>query len=115
MTAERFSSSPIGILIATAFGVNLSKIDWKLFSKEAPILSNLFIKQILGVPYLSACLQTVSDCGSTPATPSKTTTAPSKTLRDLLTSTVKSIWPGVSIKFILYSFSFDLGNPAGVQ
>ena len=45
---------------------------------------------ILGTPYLSACLQTVSDWGSTPATESKTQTEPSRTLKDLSTSIVKS-------------------------
>ena len=58
--------------------------------KLAPVLSNLFTKHILGTLYLSACLHTVSDCGSTPATPSKTAIAPSKTLSDLSTSIVKS-------------------------
>ena len=58
--------------------------------KSAPVLSSLFTKQIRGTLYLSACLHTVSDCGSTPATPSNTATAPSKTLSDLSTSIVKS-------------------------
>src|SRR3990172_6280209 len=59
---------------------------------------------ILGTLYLSACLHTVSDCGSTPPTEQKTATAPSSTLRDLSTSIVKSTCPGVSIIFILYEF-----------
>ena len=59
-------------------------------SKSAPILSILLQKQILGTLYLSACLQTVSDCGSTPATPSKQQTAPSNTLSERSTSIVKS-------------------------
>jgi len=33
--------------------------------KSQPVLSILFTKAILGTPYLSACFQTVSDCGST--------------------------------------------------
>ncbi len=69
--------------------------------KLAPVLSNLLTKQILGTLYLSACLHTVSDCGSTPATPSKQATAPSKTFNDLSTSIVKSTCPGVSIILIL--------------
>ena len=72
--------------------------------KLAPVLSNLLTKHILGTLYLSACLQTVSDWGSTPATPSNTATAPSKTFRDRSTSIVKSTCPGVSIIFILWSF-----------
>lgn len=43
-----------------------------------------------------ACRHTVSDCGSTPATPSNTAIAPSSTLSDLSTSIVKSTWPGLS-------------------
>ena len=37
-------------------------------SKFAPIRSILLTKQMRGTRYLSACRQTVSDCGSTPAT-----------------------------------------------
>jgi len=59
-------------------------------SKSAPILSILLIKAILGTLYLSACLHTVSLCGSTPAEASKTAIAPSRTLKDLSTSIVKS-------------------------
>ena len=44
-------------------------------------------------------IQTVSDWDSTPVRPSKTMTAPSKTLRERSTSAVKSICPGVSIIF----------------
>ena len=62
------------------------------------------MKQMRGTSYLSACRQTVSDCGCTPATASKTTTAPSKILRLLSTSAVKSTWPGVSIMLIVYCF-----------
>jgi len=49
------------------------------------------MKHKRGTAYLSACLQTVSDCGSTPATPSNTTTAPSKTRNERWTSAVKSM------------------------
>ena len=72
--------------------------------KSAPVASILLIKQILGMLYLSACLQTVSDCGSTPLLASNKATAESSTLRDLSTSTVKSTWPGVSIILILWFF-----------
>ena len=44
--------------------------------------------------------QTVSVCGSTPATASSTATAPSRTRRDRSTSTVKSTWPGVSMRLM---------------
>jgi len=48
--------------------------------------------------------QTVSDCGWTPATPQKITTAPPSTRRDRSTSMVKSTWPGVSMMFTWWSF-----------
>jgi hypothetical protein len=47
--------------------------------------------------------QTVSVCGSTPATPSNTATAPSRTRSERSTSTVKSTWPGVSMMLMLWS------------
>ena len=50
-----------------------------------------------GTWYLSAWRQTVSDWGSTPATESKSAIAPSRTLSERSTSTVKSTWPGVSM------------------
>ena len=109
---SNFSSRPIGKFTGTAFKVRRSRIDCKLFSKDAPIRSSLLIKQSRGTSYLSAWCQTVSDCGSTPATPSKTTTAPSKTRRERWTSAVKSMWPGVSI--ILMRCSSD-NKWVGVQ
>ena len=44
--------------------------------------------------------QTVSVCGSTPPLADITVTAPSNTLRERSTSTVKSTWPGVSMMLI---------------
>ena len=102
-TPFRAASMPTGICITSGFDPRRSFIISTQLKKSAPVLSSLLTKQILGTLYLSACLHTVSDCGSTPATPSKTATAPSKTLRDLSTSIVKSTWPGVSIIFILCS------------
>ena len=57
-----------------------------------------------GTPYLVAWRHTVIDCGSTPATPSNTATAPSRTRSERSTSTVKSTWPGVSMMLIWWSF-----------
>ena len=94
---------PIGTWRTKGLAPNLSFIISTHLKKSAPVLSNLLTKQILGTLYLSACLHTVSDWGSTPATPSKTATAPSKTFNDLSTSIVKSTWPGVSIILILCS------------
>jgi hypothetical protein len=53
-----------------------------------------------GTPYLFACRHTVSVWGSTPATESKTATAPSSTRSERSTSMVKSTWPGVSMMLI---------------
>ena len=76
--------------IGTTFACNRSLICSTTFSKFAPALSILFTKTILGTSYLFACLQTVSDCGSTPEVPQKTTTAPSSTRNERSTSIVKS-------------------------
>ena len=70
-------------------------------SKFAPMRSILFTKHIRGTEYLSAWRHTVSDCGSTPATPSKTTTPPSRTRSERSTSTVKSTCPGVSMMLMV--------------
>src|SRR5919199_967375 len=56
-----------------------------------------------GTRYLSACRQTVSDCGSTPATESNRAMAPSSTRSERSTSTVKSTWPGVSMMLTRWS------------
>ena len=53
-----------------------------------------------GTRNLSAWRHTVSDCGSTPDTPSNTTTAPSSTRSERSTSIVKSTCPGVSIRWM---------------
>ena len=57
------ASAPIGICKGTGLAFNLSLIVPTAKSKSAPSLSILFIKHILGTLCLSACLQTVSDCG----------------------------------------------------
>ncbi len=82
---------------------NRSRIIFTARPKSAPERSILLTKATLGTPYLSACRQTVSDCGSTPPTPQKTATAPSSTRRLRSTSTVKSTWPGVSMMFTQWS------------
>ena len=65
-----------------------------------------------GTPYLSACRQTVSDCGSTPPTAQKSATAPSSTRSERSTSTVKSTWPGVSMMLMRWS-SPETGGRSG--
>ena len=72
--------------------------------KSAPMRSILLTKQMRGTLYLLAWRQTVSVWGSTPATASKTATAPSRTRSERSTSTVKSTWPGVSMMLIQWSF-----------
>jgi hypothetical protein len=78
-------------------------MDSKQYSKSAPVRSSLLTKHMRGTPYLSAWRHTVSDCGSTPATPSNTATEPSRTRRERSTSTVKSTCPGVSMMLIVVS------------
>ena len=68
--------------------------------KSAPTRSILLTKHMRGTLYLLAWRHTVSVCGSTPATASKTATAPSRTRSERSTSTVKSTWPGVSMMLI---------------
>src|ERR1017187_87131 len=51
-------------------------MEWK---KSAPTRSILLMKQIRGTEYLSACRQTVSDCGWKPATASNNPTPPPST------------------------------------
>ena len=62
------------------------------------------LRTIRGTRYLSAWRQTVSVCGSTPALPSSTATAPSSTRNERSTSMVKSTWPGVSMMLRRFSF-----------
>ena len=77
-------------------------------SKSAPVRSILLTKQMRGTWYRSAWRQTVSVCGSTPATASNTATAPSSTRSDRSTSTVKSTWPGVSMMLIQWPFHWHV-------
>ncbi len=72
--------------------------------KLAPVRSILLMKAIRGTRYRSACRQTVSDWGWTPATASNTATAPSRTRSERSTSAVKSTWPGVSMMLTRWSF-----------
>ena len=94
---------PIGICTGTGFAPRRSRIDCTAAKKFAPVRSILLMNAMRGTLYLSACRQTVSDCGWTPATESKTATAPSRTRRLRSTSTVKSTWPGVSMMLIRWS------------
>src|SRR3989338_7261193 len=94
-----------------AFGVSRSLMDLRSLKKSAPVRSSLLMKQTRGTLYLSAWCHTVSDCGSTPATPSNTTTPPSSTRNERSTSTVKSMCPGGSIRLKRCSAFLFLFHP----
>ncbi len=100
MIPVNMSPSPRGIWIGTALAPSRVCIIDTQLKKSAPTLSILLTNARRGTPYLSACRQTVSDCGSTPPTAQKSATAPSRMRSDRSTSTVKSTWPGVSMMLI---------------
>ena len=100
ITPANSSPSNSGNCTATGLAPSLLRICSIVRSKSAPTRSILLTKQRRGTLYLSAWRQTVSDCGSTPATASKTATDPSSTRNDRSTSAVKSTWPGVSMMLI---------------
>ena len=103
MTPRKSDSTPHGSWMTSGVAPRRSVIMSTQRWNSAPTRSILLTKQILGTPYRSAWRHTVSDCGSTPATPSKTATAPSSTRSDRSTSTVKSTWPGVSMMLMVWS------------
>ena len=88
--------------------VSRSRIMARQRSKSAPTRSILLAKMRRGTPYRSAWRQTVSVCGSTPATESSRVTAPSSTRSERSTSTVKSTCPGVSMMLIRYRVPFRI-------
>ena len=100
MIPTRSASAPIGSWTGTALAPRRSIIVSTERSKSAPMRSILLMNAMRGTWYLSAWRQTVSDCGSTPATESNTAMAPSRTRSERSTSTVKSTWPGVSMMLI---------------
>jgi hypothetical protein len=104
MTPRKVSSTPSGIWMTTGEAPRRDRIIETQRSKSAPTRSILLTKARRGTRYLSAWRQTVSDCGSTPATASKTAIAPSRTRRERSTSAVKSTCPGVSMMLIRLSF-----------
>ena len=99
-TPRKCSSWPTGSCTGTGCAPSRSTIDCTEPKKSAPVRSILLMNAMRGTLYLSAWRQTVSDWGSTPATASKTATAPSRTRRLRSTSTVKSTCPGVSMMLI---------------
>ena len=101
-------SAPIGSCSTSGTAASRSTIMSTQRMNSAPVRSSLLTKQIRGTPYRSAWRHTVSDCGSTPATPSNTATAPSRTRSERSTSTVKSTWPGVSMMLMVWSFQVQV-------
>ena len=93
----------MGSCITAGMASRRSRIISTARLKSAPMRSILLTKQMRGTAYLLAWRHTVSVWGSTPATASKTATAPSSTRSDRSTSTVKSTWPGVSMMLIQQS------------
>ena len=104
MTPTNPASLPHGSWTTKGFALRRSSIIRTVRPKSAPVRSILLMKQIRGTPYRSAWRHTVSVCGSTPATASNTPIAPSSTRSDRSTSTVKSTWPGVSMRLIQWPF-----------
>ena len=99
-----FASVPMGSWIAIGLAPRRSRIMLDAArGNRRPTRSILLTKQMRGTLYLSAWRQTVSDCGSTPATASNTAIAPSSTRSERSTSMVKSTWPGVSMMLMRWS------------
>jgi hypothetical protein len=103
MTPRNSDSAPMGSWVTAGRASRRSRIIATVRSKSAPMRSILLTKQMRGTWYLLAWRHTVSVWGSTPATASKTATAPSRTRSERSTSTVKSTWPGVSMMLIQLS------------
>ena len=98
------SSWPIGIWIGTGFAPRRSRIDCTAAKKFAPVRSILLMNAIRGTLVLVGLAPDASrTAAATPATESKTATAPSRTRRLRSTSTVKSTCPGVSMMLIRWS------------
>src|SRR3984957_3174736 len=98
----------MGQLMGTARAPRRFTIVDVAYSKFAPALSILLMKQIRGTLYLFAWRHTVSDCGCTPCTESKHATAPSSTRSERSTSAVKSTWPGVSMMLMRMLFQVQV-------
>ena len=110
------SSAPIGSWMTSGFAPSISMIMSLQRRKLAPMRSILLTKMRRGTPYLSAWRHTVSDCGSTPDTESKTATAPSRTRRERSTCTAQlqcCIYDVASVVFIVLLLWH--GNNLGVK
>lgn len=108
ITPLKCSPCPTGIWKAKGSTFSNAWMASAVLWTEEPILSNLLIKHILGVPLFSACRQTLTVWASTPFPPSNIVTAPSSTRRLRVTSPEKSTWPGVSMRLIWHLFQLKL-------
>jgi hypothetical protein len=99
-TPTRRSATISGQTIAAGRAPRRSRSSRRQRAKSAPGRSSLLTKARRGTRWRSAWRHTVSVCGSTPATPSRTQTAPSSTRSERSTSMVKSTCPGVSISWM---------------
>ena len=99
-TPANWSSAPMGSWTGTGRAPRRVWISSTTARKSAPGRSILLMNARRGTWNWSAWCHTVSDCGSTPDTAQKTTTAPSSTRSERSTSMVKSTWPGVSMRWM---------------
>ena len=104
MIPRKSASAPIGSWIGMALAPRRSIIVWTArVEVRADAVHLVDEGDARTTWYLSAWRQTVSDCGSTPATESNSAMAPSRTRSERSTSTVKSTWPGVSMMLMRWS------------
>ena len=101
--ARNSRPAPMGIWMGSAGAPSRARRSATALAKSAPGRSSWLTKAIEQTELRTICRQTVSDCAWTPATPFTTSTAPSSTRMQRSTSTVKSTWPGVSIRLIVWS------------
>src|SRR4028119_2450566 len=95
-TPRKSDSAPIGSWRTSGVELRRSTIMSTQLKKSAPVRSSLLTKHIRGTAYLFAWRHTVIVCGSTPATPSKTATAPPSTRSERPPSAGEAPGPGGS-------------------
>ena len=101
-TPEKLDSAPMGSATAMHCRPNRSVIDDRARAKSALSRSILLTKMMRGSSRSSASFHICCVPTSTPEGPSTTTTAASATLTAEVTSPLKSAYPGVSRRLILW-------------